>query len=624
MKSPIELLSCLINDTIRLEPGVKGLKRDLITLESRFENEGFSFLAKTLSTLDGALLRGLSSGRFTCPAGFKSIRGGTIPVLLQGMFCEIFEPISGTLKENVNFGVLKALHGVLQFFKKTQLSSDSEAMLHTQAVTEFYRCDESAGQAVIPDRHDHLIGRVGKLILNNLLSKDVENAKYRHGPGAVYSGLRPNQKWLDVDQSLRDGELDLVEFGLEAFPASLESTGRDSCGSRRTVCLSRQTEGTQPFQTIPTALIDRASRSRARLISVAKNSSSRRTITVEPVLNMFIQQGLNTILRDSISECRILGNIMALTDQRPNQIMALEGSRFDNWSTIDLKSASDLMSLRLVKSVFRHHGPFLDKMIACRTPIVECQGLPDIQLEKFAGMGNALTFPVQSVCFAVICLAAIMDHHGSCPDARKLRRASRHVRVYGDDIIVSTKYAHQVVSWLEDVGLRVNINKSFLVGNFKESCGVDAFRGVNITPIFCRYLPAQKIVDSPSAMVGFVQLSNRLWLEGLYSASTWVRDMVERSLGRPLPLVSHRSGVLGWHSRQDAVEPHKWCHRTQQFLTRAVAVVSQKRNDKLDGYAALFKSLTTPLLGRDKDHLSKTTMRYKTRLVRRWVPSYAF
>lgn len=673
MKSTIALLRSLLDDFRRLNPDVKGLDRDLVTIELRCENEGFGFLAKALPSLDEALLLGLSTGRFACPLGFKQPKGRTIPCLFRGMFCEIFDPVTGILKETPDLGVLKCLHGILRLFKKTQVSAEDEELLHQKAVNEFYQCDELASRVFIPDRHDHLIGRVCKILLNTLNSKDVQNGNYKHGPGAVYEGLRANQKYAALWGAIRSDDPLLHNYGL--WGTASDSLFSNDCskdyGSSEDVASATDSLGPKlsksDFRKRPETkdssfrkkgrgprvcsssganFVDRASRGIARLISVAKNSSSRRTITVEPMLYQFVQQGLNILLRDSISECKILGTSLALSDQSKNQQLALEGSRFDNWATIDLKSASDLLSVSLVKSVFRHNPEFLRGMMECRSPFVECSNRDTLTLGKFAGMGNALTFPVQSICFAVVCYAAIMDSEGTTPTYRRLRRASRHVRIYGDDIIVSTRYAHQCVAWLQDVGLKVNVKKSFLSGNFKESCGVEAFRGVDITPLYIKHQPESLTSASPSIIAGMVSLSNTMWMEGLYQASTWLRNEVEASLGRRLPLVSRDSGLLGWHSRQDTMEASKWCRRTHQLLTRGVALDSVKRRDGLDDYPALLKwFLNTRELSEEKllsfheggyefhksllpkpmaqapDHLERTTMRYNNRIRSRWVPA---
>jgi hypothetical protein len=642
MKSPIELLISYLTDVKRLNPDVKGLDRDIITIKYRFENEGYGFLTKALPSLDDALVRGISSGWFTCPVGFKKIRGGTIPCIFQGMFCEIFDPWTGLLKEDPDFVVLKALHGVLQFFKKTMVSPENEELLHQKAVSEFYQCDERASQVVIPDRLDHHIDRVCRYILHPLKQKETEYVTCKHGPGAVKEGFRSNQKWQDLERVITD-DTDLPDWlGYSNYLVARlpERLGRSSNRDLwRESDFSRRVPGSKedpcPVQeeTFPERKPRLAS---AKLISVLKNSTSRRTITIEPMLNQFIQQGMKSVLRSAIDRCGVLRNCIALTHQEYNQKLALEGSRYDNWATLDLKSASDSMSITLVKLVFRQFPEFYQRMIDCRSPTVEEATKPTLTLGKFAGMGNALTFPVQSVCFAVVCIAAILDEQGLSPTHWNVRRASRCLRVYGDDIIVHTKYAHQVVNWLQGVGLTVNTKKSFLTGNFKESCGVEAFRGVDITPLYLRDRPDQQIARSPSVIADFVALSNHMWLEGLYTTSTCLRELVENAIGSRLPLVSKNSGSLGWHTHLDAVEPHKWCNRTHQFLTRTFALVPIKRQDRLDGYAALLKCFHMPreeykegschmpdILVWDKDHLSKTVIRYKTRLTRRWVPSLA-
>jgi hypothetical protein len=604
MKSPIALLLGLFEDSKRLNPDVKGLDRDIITVEKRFENEGYGFLTAALPALDDALLLGLSSGKFACPPGFKTVRGGTIPRFLSGMFCEVFEPLTGYLRETPDEGVLKCLRETLRLFKKVQLSSDEEDYLHEKAVAEFFRCDEEAGQVILPDQLDHLIGRVSRVILNDLNSKAFDTMTFKHGPGAVEEGYRANQKWSALSKSVKNADFDVETYGYADHSVSLSDL------SDRAVIASSTTLFASP---------NRSSGCIARLISVAKNSSSRRTITIEPLLNQFIQQGLNTALRDSIEKCSILGNCLALTDQSLNQKLALEGSLYDNWATIDLKSASDLLSIKLVESVFRHHGLFLDHMMDCRSQLVSCAS-QRVTLMKFAGMGNALTFPVQSVCFAVISIAAILMARNEGCDYWKVKRASRHVRVYGDDIIVSTKYARQVVDRLHDVGLKVNAKKSFLAGNFKESCGVEAWRGVDITPLYIRHQPDQ-ISTSPNLIANFVSVSNQAWLRGLYSFATVLQNEVETRLGKRLPLVSKESGVLGLHTHLDSMTAHKWCRRTHQLKTKAFALKPLKRRDRLDGYAALLKFFHVPLLGRDRDHLEFSQIRFNSRIVSRWVPT---
>lgn len=607
MKSLIVLLESLLDDFQRLEPGVQGLDRDIHTIKRRFKQEGYGFFTVALPTLGKALEQGLSTGRLTCPRGFKTIPKGTIPRIFSGMFSEVFDPSTGLLHATPNTGVIKNLRQVLMLCKKMALDEESDVLLDAKAKRSFYQTDEIARQVEIPDRIAHMIGLVSRLVLPNLDSQDFGMANYKHGPGAVYEGLSSNQKWSKLFDGIREDAFDTGLFGYEMFAIDLKDVSK-----RVATTLSRLDQST---------LGDVASRSSARLISVPKNSTARRTITIEPLLKQFCQQGLNTVLRDNISKCAVLSNCLALTDQSKNQQLALEGSLYGNWATIDLKSASDLMSQKLVKLVFGSKEAFYSLMMESRSSHVDTKE-KTYELAKFAGMGNALTFPVQSVVFAILGICSILDYAGRKPTWGSVRRASRRLRVYGDDIIIDTKYAHQVVSWLEQCGLKVNTDKSFLGGYFKESCGVDAFKGVDVTPLYLRHRPDNASTE-PSALKSLVEFSNHMWLNCYYKTATVVRDEVEERLKTSLPLVSQTSAGLGWHSRLDGVEPQKWNRFLHRFETSTYVLEPLKRRDRLDGYAALLKFFHVPLLGRAKDHLEKSAIRFKLRIRRKWVPAKA-
>jgi hypothetical protein len=489
--------------------------------------------------------------------------------------------------------------------KKMTLDEKSDFLLDLKAKKSFYSTDEVASRVEIPDRQQHMLELVSRMVLPNLDSEDLGIANYKHGPGAVVEGLSSNQKWSGLFKGVLNDSFDLGRFGYDLFAIDLKDV------SERVVkTLSRLDQST--FE-------DVAIRSCARLISVPKNSTSRRTITIEPLLKQFCQQGLNTVLRSNIDRCKVLSNCLALTDQTKNQQLALEGSLLDNWATIDLKSASDLMSQKLVKIIFGSKEAFYSLMMECRSSHVQTKE-QTFELAKFAGMGNALTFPVQSIVFAVIGICAILDVEGRKPSWGSVRAASKKLRVYGDDIIIRSKYSHQVVFWLEQCGLKVNTDKSFLGGYFKESCGVDAFKGVDVTPLYLRHRPDNASTE-PSSLESLVEFSNHMWLNCYYKAATCVRDEVEERLKTSLPLVSQTCAGLGWHTRPNYTEPQKWNRFLHRHETSTYVLEPLKRRDRLDGYAALLKFFHVPLLGRARDHLEKSAIRFKLRIRRKWVPA---
>jgi len=686
MKSPIVLLTSLLHDVQRLEPDVKGTDRDLDTIRARFEYEGLGFVTKAFSALSDAVDEGVTKGRFCCPRNFLKVPRGSIPRLFSGMISEVFEMKTGLLKEKPNVGVLKCLREVLRLFRKLTVSDHQEEILDDKARREFRECDKSIEGVSFPSREAYLLSRVSNFCLNKLEGECYDYQGYKHGPGAVYERLAPNQKWEHVLQHIPR----LVEecqntspFGtfhfnrceeeIERHSRSLEESSRfgDVYRSPRPYdqeprleqfplqglaergggrwffnqLLSSSERGGDSLKLGHQTIHDRLPRGRrCRLLTVPKNTGARRTITSEPCLLQFQQQALNKILRSSIRKCPILGQSLDLSDQSHNQRLALEGSLTGKWATIDLSSASDLLSLKLVQLVFGRHPAFLQDMVDCRSTEVEDK--KDVYLlQKFAGMGNALTFPVQSVVFAIIAIAAIWDK--GQPFSRKtfrelagtpagwkgnpIQSIASLVRVYGDDIIVPTEYACQVMGWLQSFGLRVNLRKSFTEGNFRESCGVDAFKGYDVTPLYLKDLPDQGS-PGPSAIAGLVAASNHAWMRGLYKFSATLAGYVEGVLRKKLPLVPAKSSALGWHSRIDACNPTKWDPVLQQLVFKAPVLQPLYKEDVIDGNAALLKFYLTPRgndsedlasVGRGDKHLSRSQRRFSSRIVMRWMPATA-
>ncbi len=599
MKSPIDLLLTLVGkDLRRLLPDVKGLERDVITLQKRYENEGNGFLTIALPTFGDALDRGLADRQFACPRGLSKVPGGAIPKLFSGMLCKVFDIETGRLLSDASEECVLSLRQCFRMFKKLGLAQDQVEELDRKAKTGFFKDDKSCESTFAADERDlFILDSVCKLILPNLDSFDPRELPCKHGPGAVAERLSPNKKYsalLTYSSKLDDLGYDIM-YSREGINAiAVESSNRSAYG---------------------------ASGCRSRLISVLKNSTSRRTITIEPVVRQFVQQGFNAVLRENITRCSVLRNSLDLTDQSRNSRLALEGSRTGLWATIDLKSASDLLSLRLVEMVFRHRPLFLSGLVDCRSSEVESESC-SYQLHKYAGMGNATTFPVQSVVFAVLAISAILDGSTKFPSHWNVVRAARQVRVYGDDIIVPSRFAHQVVRWISLFGLKPNEKKSFSVGNFRESCGIDAFNGVDVTPMYVRLLPATSKVE-PNTLVHLVSLSNQAWMRGLYSLAGHLQEWAEKILRKDLPLVRVESPVLGLHTRQNVQEFQRWNRKTFGPETKGFQLIPLKRKDPLDGYAALLKSFLVPLLGRSKGHLSESPVRFSMRLAQRWVPPYS-
>lgn len=589
MKSLLALLVALFDDLKRLHPDVVGFDRDLQTIKARLEDEGDSFLSVALPSFGKAFDLALSTGRMTHVLGFA--RNKSLPKFLSGLTSLVFDTKTGHLLEEPANDAILSVRQLCYLFKKYLPSDSRNEHLERVAIKDFKVTDNSISG--VADFRLEFIGRLCKRILPTL--DEYSDLSCKHGPGAVFEGYSANQKWSATYRGLLEFDHRLLSVGFD-LPAMLAAHDLAN--------------GPQIVDDLPAGS--------ARLVTVPKSCSALRTITVEPCLNQFVQQGFNSFLREEISRSPVLSVSLTLDSQVPNQELALEGSRTGEWCTVDLSSASDLLSLLTVKSVFALSPRFLTGLLSCRTPSVILDDGP-VTLKKYAGMGNATTFPVQSVCFALIAMASML-HPRKKLDKKLLVAASRNVHVFGDDIIIRTECFPAFADWINSFGLKINQGKTFTIGNFRESCGVDAFRGTDVTPVYLRHDPGFSGKD-PNALTSIVSTSNQLWLRGYYRSSDYLKWVVESRLGK-LPLVSNSCSGLGWHSRHNVRSGSKWNRSLHRYEVRTFVPSSKRRRDELDGEAALLKYYHLPDLGKDDPtHLESSSRKHTLVLRRRWVQS---
>lgn len=601
MKSPTLLLvEAFISDFKRLHPEVNGLDRDLVTIEDRVENEGDSFLLVTLPRLAEHLEEALQEGVFHRNLSFRRKRGSSLPAFLHGLTERIFDSYSGKLLEKPDVEALLTLRQLLRLYKKAMVKPAAKEKLVRKAVASFYENDKT--KTNLSPRLADLIGKVAKLVLWDLdIESECQKLVGRHGPGAVYEKLSVNKKYDRLYRGIRHDHPVIAELAYETSGiVQQHNSDIESCifGDE-----------------LPRDLIS----NHVRLIDVPKNTTAVRLITVEPTLNQFVQQSMNSALRASIARCPILSKVLTLHDQSGNQKLALIGSYNGSYGTIDLSAASDRLSLDLVERCFESKPKTLELLKSCRTPMAILPDGSEFVMEKYAGMGNATTFPVQSVVFAILALAAYCDADGKQPSYRRLLRYADELKCFGDDIIVATRVTTSVLNILGDAGLKINASKSFLKGNFRESCGCDAFLGVDVTPVYMRHVPKGTAL-SPSELASYVATSNLLWERCYYAAATFITRLVESQM--KLPVVSSSSSALGWRDRWNRRTIERWNDALHRFEFRGKLIRNRKVQDELNGYPALLKFFAVPFIGRAKDHLQKTEKRYSQSIATRWVASY--
>lgn len=224
-----------------------------------------------------------------------------------------------------------------------------------------------------------------------------------------------------------------------------------------------------------------------KVTTVPKTALTDRSIAIEPMLNVYLQLGLGSMIRRRLC----IAGFNLDYSWKKNQRLAYLGSVDGSYATIDLSSASDTLAYHVIGTLLpRDWFRALDLLRS------EMGFLPDLDLkqeipvvyEKFSSMGNGATFELETLIFWAICRAS------GVPKAE--------LAVYGDDICCPTKHVPAVVSALEFFGLTVNTQKSFWDGPFRESCGKDYFLGRDVRPLYL----TKEVDHGPKV----VDLANRL------------------------------------------------------------------------------------------------------------------
>jgi hypothetical protein len=202
-----------------------------------------------------------------------------------------------------------------------------------------------------------------------------------------------------------------------------------------------------------------------RIETVDKNAKTKRVIAIEPRGNGFLQKGFGDYFRMRL---RTVG--INLDDQAVNQTLAGQAWEM-KLATLDLRAASDTVSTEVVYHLLPYD--WAASLDAVRSRKAEMPDGSIVVLEKFSSMGNGFTFELETLIFWAISSAV-----------RDLNDRNGVVAVYGDDIIVSSHFAPEVSRTLQFCGFELNDDKSFFDGPFYESCGMQYFMGIDVTPAY--------------------------------------------------------------------------------------------------------------------------------------------
>jgi len=211
------------------------------------------------------------------------------------------------------------------------------------------------------------------------------------------------------------------------------------------------------------------------LFTVPKAVDVDRCAAKEPDLNMFMQRGVGGFFRNRLRRFGV-----DLNDQSRNRDLARLGSLDGSLATLDLSSASDSVTRVFVDEVLPIHWSVL--LNDLRSPVTLIDGEEHIN-EMFSSMGNGFTFELESLLFYSVARTVAY-----------FRGVSGVISVYGDDIIVPSTLASDLMFVLSFLGFYPNEDKTHVTGLFRESCGGHYYGGIDVTPFYLKS-PIKRLSD---------------------------------------------------------------------------------------------------------------------------------
>lgn len=602
MKSFIEtftlLYDALSKDICAWCPSlIPGMERDLSRLRHSMRTDGIGFVTITHGHMEKAFLRALS-GEVDLGSASQLVRGmgakkrGTDvrPRYLHGLFSLIFDE-QGTLLTSVDPDSIFFLRQWLSMAKKIEIECTAERV--ESALRDWINVDESlpvnrdqTWDSDIPvwiqnrshplygdfnesdptldlelpdiqgsDRNWVPLWELTALITGALGLFDPWTIRPKHGPGAVADddGLKYEfRNWPRKLQPIFPWDFFAVsDFGEYRRETSTEPVERE----------------------IPCVMY-----------AVPKTQEAPRLIAAEPIAHQWIQGGIQRWFEEQIRGSW-LSSFIDLRDQTKSQDLARLGSEHSHVATVDLSAASDRLSGRLVEYFFQTNPGLLDALHACRSRLIK---LPDgsyHRMRKFAPMGSAVCFPVQTIVFTGIALAAICYTRNVRP-AEAIKQAKGQVQVFGDDIIIPIDSYPALICLLSELGLKVNEKKSFATGFFREACGMDAFRGYDVTPVRVKKVYSK---SDPSTLKSTVDTSNNFFKKGLWHTSAALLKTVPPAERKLLPVGTLGDGAVSLYTFMEGWQPlsYDWDAFLHRRTVRSMTLSSRQVMHRSDGDAGL-------------------------------------
>lgn len=520
-----EMIPLLLSDCYNTAGvcGAADYHRDLECLRRRTHHEGIKFTTSTLPKLFDAIVCELESGIQHYP-GFSLGKDGR-PVFLRKLTSLVFSEDSSDSARG-----LSSLYQMTYAFKKLKGPYQFPVLL--KHVEDFVKVDKEIGNLDIfkDPLLREVLSHARRLVTKLFRGINLDMITTPHpGPGATNTPVEKNLRYKPhVLYKNVDDVFDYQEW-FHSHPWDVINQ------TKRFLQLKKAAK----------------THSTARFKHVHKTVGKPRGICIEENEMQWFQQGLKDLLVNWIERHPLTKGYVNFKRQGINQQLALQSSVDRLLATIDMSDASDRILRCLVLYLFSDTELF-DALAALSTPIITFPPLyeqEDLQCNKYAPMGSGLCFPTMAVAhWALI--------HGILHNSKS---AAPPVYVYGDDIILPSISAKAVFNMLPRFGMKLNKTKSFYRSHFRESCGLHAYKGVEITPIFIKKVPTSTQLNTPDLLTIIAQ-ERDLYKKGFCGTAEWLRLKVSENL----PYVLTDTGLLGW-IRDDPRECSAVCaHSTKK------------------------------------------------------------
>lgn len=566
MQRPLQLMQKLIEDSAQRCSTTHYL-RDIETMKRRYEHEGLSFLTITLPCFLEDFMMCLEEGHVGSTRFHGWKKRGCLPAFLQGFTHLVFDE-KGDLRENESHQAIHCVRQICSFFKKVKLACSPERT--NKAFQDYKRIDKEVLENFqdIDDNHLDTFISISRLVVSTVFNReiDLECLIPHHGPGSTQEKVLGNAKYIPSNYPW-------INRLSQDFPLEETLFSTDEC--------YHLWDGT-------VETIDMEIEPSVRVVSVPKTLKTPRIIALEPVSMQMCQQAVKDVVVREIERSPLTAGHVNFSDQSINGTLALRASIDRSFATLDLSAASDRVSKDIIYLMLSVHPQLRSLVFNTRSHTADVNG-EIIWLNKFASMGSALCFPMEALYFFILSIQALLENRDLPVTLTNIKKVCKDVYVYGDDIIVPINDVDAVVNTLSSFGNVVGLSKSFSRGFFRESCGVDAYKGFDITPIYLRQIPPTA-GDQASRIVSCIETANQLHKVGFVATAEQIVRYVHSAIGK-LPIVHETSDGLGWHFDVETTEKVRFNRKYQRLEVLSLVPSIKRKLDPVDGYCALNKCL---------------------------------